>query len=378
MVRESLDKVIFQNFNDPPWPLFVKPFNDESFSSWLLRLSRNHLLRFYSFCSTYFIGVECWNRDLDKFLPEEIKKVILKKTILQDFEVSNMLLSSYYSKVYITELMDRSFWFTPISIYQNSRSHKTSLSICPNCLSTDGDSPYFRKQWRLSFYTVCDTCGKDLIDCCPNCDSTINYLIIEKGRKGQIPIFPITCCWKCFFDLRDSPTVSSSNDQLQMQRTLKEAVDQGYDLSHNVQYSHLYFLVLKKMISLLNKKNIPQLIKLQEEICKQTDLVFIDPKNGRSFPFELMSVEERRNLTYKAYWLLNDWPNRFRETTSKVGLRSKNFHDDFPEIPYWLSTELINNRLVYSEWRRFYPEYAYGSFKELSYWKISKMNNGQS
>jgi len=319
--------------------------------------------------------VECWNRDLDKFLPEEIKKVILKKTILQDFEISNMLLSSYYLKVYLTELMDRSFWFTPISIYQNSRSHKTSLSICPNCLRNDGDSPYFRKQWRLSFYTVCDTCGKDLIDCCPNCSSTINYLIIEKGRKGQIPIFPITCCWKCFFDLRDSPTVSSSNDQLQMQRTLKEAIDQGYDLSHDVQYSHLYFLVLKKMISLLNKKNIPQLIKLQEEICKQTDLVFIDPKNGRSFPFELMSVEERRNLTYKAYWLLNDWPNRFRETTSKVGLRSKNFHDDFPDMPYWFSTELINNRLVYSEWRKSFPEYSYGSFKELAEWRVSKFRN---
>jgi hypothetical protein len=284
-----------------------------------------------------------------------------------------MLLSSFYSKVYLADLSSRNFWFTPISTYQDLGTHKTTYSICPKCLSSDEENPYFRKHWRLSFHTVCEKCETNLIDCCPNCGSSINYLIIEKGRKGQIPIFPITYCWKCLFDLKQSPIDKANMTNVQMQIKLKSLYEEGYDLSHNIQYSHLYFIVLKKIISLLNKTNSPQLVKLQELICEKTGLEFIEPKNGRHFPFELMKVEVRRNLVYKAFWLLEEWPTRFRNLTFQSELRSKFFTDDFREIPYWFKSELINNKLVYSEWRKYFPEYTYSSFNELAEWRVSKL-----
>lgn len=371
--RKTLSNIVFQNFEQPPWPSFVKPFHDELFSSWLLRLSRNHLLRLYSFCSSYFPGVELWNRDIDKFLPDTIKETIIKKSILKGSDIENMLLSYLYSKVYLSGLEGRNFWFTPFSIYEHRSRNRTTLSICTSCLAKDGTNPYYRKHWRLSIQTICNSCGVDMIDKCPSCGLQINYLIAEKGRKSQIPIFPITYCWKCLFDLTQYQAKKATPDQLSMQLELQQSIDTGFEKTHSQQYSHLYFTVLKKIISLFNKQNIEQLIKFQKLICDNTGLAFSPPLNGRTNPFELMSVEHRRDLTYKAFWVLEDWPFRFREITVKAGLRSKYFTDDFSDCPYWFYNELTNIRLVFSEWRKYYPGYTYSSFNELATWHVSKI-----
>jgi hypothetical protein len=373
--KETLNNTVFGSFKCPPWPSFVKPQPDELFSSWLLRMSRSHLLRYYSFCSSYFEGIGFWDRDLDKFLPEGIKDIVVNKSILKIEDINQMLLSSFYPNLYIGDLSSRNPWFTPFSVYSHKygAKHSTTLSICPSCLNKDEDQPYFRKNWRLSIQTICENCRCDMIDRCPNCGVPINHLISERGRKNQMSIFPITYCWKCLYDLKSHPTIKPTEELLNMQGFLNTTIELGYDISHSLHYSHLYFSVLKKTLSLLNKAKNQQLQKLQELICNATNLEFITPSNSRENPFEMMSIDKRRNLLFKAYWLLGDWPNRFRELTTKAGLKSKLFTDDFQEIPYWFKSEIINNRIVYAEWRKHYPDFSYGSFKEFAFWRVSKM-----
>lgn len=374
--RETLSNIIFRNFEEPPWPSFIKPQHNELFTSWLLRLSRSHLVRYYTFCSSYFNGIEFWDRDLDKFLPQGIIDIIIKKTILKSKDIDQMLLSSFYSKVYMTDLGGRNPWFTPFSVYSHkyAAKHRTTLSICPSCLNLDGDHPFFRKNWRLSIETICDKCQANMIDACPNCGMNINHLISEMGRKSQTPIFPITYCWKCLYDLKTQPCSRPPESFLNMQGYLNTTAELGFDIAHGLQYSHLYFSVLRKVLGLLNKDKKDQLKKFQELICAATDTEFISPSNGRENPFEMMNIEKRRNLLYKAYWVLADWPYRFRELTSTAGLKSKYFTDDFAEIPYWFKTEITNKRVVHAEWRRQHPEYSYGSFKEFAQWQVSKIS----
>lgn len=116
--RSTLSDIIFERFEEPPWPSFAKPLPDEIFTSWLLRMSRSHLVRCYTFCSSYFNGTEFWDRDLDKFLPDGIKSTIPIKSIINIYEIESMLLSSYQGKVFVTELGGRNRWFTPFSVYQ--------------------------------------------------------------------------------------------------------------------------------------------------------------------------------------------------------------------------------------------------------------------
>ena len=374
--RGTLSSVIFDNFEKPPWPLFVKPKNGELLTSWLLRLSRSHLVRYYTFCSAYFTEDEFWDRDLDKFLPDSIKSTIIGKSILKSSDIDKMLLASYQSKIFVSELGGRNSWFTPFSVYnyKYAAKHRTTLSICPSCLKKDGDHPYFRKEWRLSIQTICCECGCCMIDSCPGCGSQINHLISEKGRKSQTPIFPVTYCWKCLYDLKTFSTTESNLLFLDMQGYFNQIIDSGYDIAHSLQYSHLYFITLQKVISLLNKTKNDPLRKFQELLCQATNLDFVEPIDNRKNPFELMEISKRRNLLYKAYWVLAGWPHRFRELTAIAGVRSKVFTNDFPDMPFWFETEIANNRLVHAEWRKSFPEYKYSSFKELAAWRVSKIS----
>lgn len=374
--RSTLSNIIFENFEEPPWPSFVKLLPGEIFTSWLLRMSRSHLVRYYTFCSSYFDGIEFWDRDLDKFLPDAMRQRIIRKSILKSTDIDSMLLASYHSKIFIDSLGSRSSWFTPFSVYtyKYAAKHRTTLSVCTSCLSKDSD-PYYRKSWRLSIQTICFQCGVHMIDACPQCGSQINPLISEKGRKSQTPIFPITYCWKCLYDLQTFDPDTATSPMSDMQGYIDQVNESGYDIAHALQYSHLYFSVLHKVISLLNKSNNEQLNKFQEIICTSTGLEYIPPSDSRKNPFELMPIATRRNLMYKAYWVLADWPHRFRELTGSAGLRSKLFTNDFDDMPYWFEMEVRNNRLVHAQWRKSFPDYKYSSFTEMAVWRASKIKN---
>ena len=373
--KSNLSNIIFGHFDEPPWPSFVKPLAGELFTSWLLRLSRSHLVRYYTFCSSYFNGIEFWDRDLDKFLPNGIREIILKKCILKSEDIDQMRLVSFQPNLFVTDIASRSPWFTPFSVYslKHGAKHRTTLPVCPSCLKKDGTEPYFRKSWRLSIKTVCVECGTELIDVCPECGMPINHLIAEKGRRSQTPIFPVTYCWKCLCDLSQVVPVPAEAKALEMQQFFATIIETGHDARHGLQYAHLYFLVLRKILSLLNKHGNPQLDTLQRELSKAANVEFIVPKNSRANSFETLSVANRANLLYKAYWLLEEWPGRFRELSARAGLRSKIFVNDFPDIPYWFKTELDHNRIVYSKWRKDFSE-TYSSFAELAKWRVSKIS----
>ena len=372
----SLDQIAFSNFSDTPWPCYTPPFSEELLTSWLTRTARNHLVRFYSFCSSNFAGCEFWNRDLDRFLPTVIEKKIQSKCVLKENQLQSMLLTSFSPNIFLAHPETKSFWITLLNFYLNNRKHHYGMAVCPECLRRDGETPFYRKSWRLALSMVCTKCHCRLIDSCPQCNAPINFLLAERGNKFQAPLYPITSCWKCMHLLSKAPFMHASEVSIRTQEVIDNYILTGCARERGILFSHLYFDVLKKIISIFNKRGITDLIKLQEIICDKTGLPFLEPQGNKTHPFNTYRITIRSNLLQKAFWLLEDWPDRFRETTKECGLKSKFFLDDFKEAPYWFKKEIDeNNKVVFSQWRKSYPGFSYSSFNEFSEWQFSKASN---
>ncbi len=122
------------------------PFSDESFSSWLLRLSA------YAHLSTRFLRrlfdlKDCvdWLDFDGKRIPEAAPLRIHSVTAVPLQALRTMLPSPFGSPLAMPEL-----------------AHLTRLprggaryAVCPICLVSD-QNPYIRKSWRLAHHMVCD------------------------------------------------------------------------------------------------------------------------------------------------------------------------------------------------------------------------------
>ncbi len=369
----SLSEISFSNFKEKPWPCFTKPYDNELLTSWLTRIARNHLVRFYSFCSSNFQGIEFWNRDLDQRQPEDFLNMIQQRCVLNELDLQSMLLDSYATKLFLKLKESRPFWITPLNFYWQNRKHIYGLMVCPSCLKCDGISPYYRKNWRIASTTICSVCQTELIDACPQCNSSINFLLAERGNKFKAPIFPISSCWRCLYNLSEVEAIKASPQMIVTQHVIDRYITAGHAQERGLQYSFLFFDVLKKILSLLNKSRVNSLIRLQEIICAATGTQFQLPLDNKLHPFNTLRVERRKNLIQQAFWLLDDWPDRFRSVISVSGLRSKYFLDDFKDAPYWFRKEIEENiKLKYFRWRDVHPEYSYSSFREFAQWQVSK------
>ncbi|MGE4261606.1 TniQ family protein [Shewanella sp.] len=79
---------------------------------------------------------------------------------------------------------------------------ESAIPICPECLA---EAPYIRQNWHFEPYQACTKHHVELIDHCPNCGMTLNYVWNES----------ITHC-SCGFDLTKAIASESSKDLLQL------------------------------------------------------------------------------------------------------------------------------------------------------------------
>lgn len=94
-----------------------------------------------------------------------------------------------------------SHWF-----YSNGREGVIGIQYCPLCLSSDVQ-PYFRKQWRMTWATVCPIHERSLETKCHKCNDVAFYSVGINGLQRQ----HIAQCRSCGADLRNAPTVQPAN-----------------------------------------------------------------------------------------------------------------------------------------------------------------------
>lgn len=309
-------------------PCSVKPKEDELFSSWLIRLAYHHELKSHSFYKILFPKYQIWTRDIDKLAPSELIKELSIKTLSTHEEIYNTTLKSYETRLYLKHNAYGNLkWILPFGVFHRIRKH-CGLVYCPLCLKNDNE-PYFRKHWRLSISIICTNCGVYLHEKCPKCKKPVVFFRNDIGNKNKQPPETISSCYNCEYDLSKSPILYASSKCFENQKTLFTILDNG--LNKEIIYPHLYFEVLHQIIKiLLNRKT----------------KLFNNKINKSNKTFETLPIETRRIVLKQAFWLLEDFPNRFIKFFKVKNIKSTILLRDFQNSPFWYYKIVYENFYV--------------------------------
>lgn len=332
-------------------PLHLKPLPDELLSSWLIRLAHGHGLKLQTFSSIVFgRDKSIWNRDIDKLAPDWILTKLSECTGASLQAVLDSTLKSYEGILYEHHQPNgNTKWILPLGVYHRIH-HDFGLQFCPLCLA-ETQQPYFRKQWRLAFYTECEKHLVLMHDRCPQCAASISFHRAEMGSRSLISASTVHC-HACGFDLRSSPSLRTPCQDWQTftaYRSLLLFHQLGWSFIDKTEfpYAQSLFEVLLHLCRLMGSKR-----KASCLLPYVADKLVLDAsaiKHYGNISFEQRSVAERHLLFCLAVWLLLDWPIRFVSICKELQLSSAYVLVDFIEPPYWFAS-VINDKLYQGQY----------------------------
>lgn len=187
----------YRNLSNNKFIVGTTLFEDELLSSWLIRCAYNHLTAPTSFTNMHFSEYSknvIWQRDLDVWAPDSFLYRLSFKSGIDILRLKKATIRSFEGVLF--EHISGKSWSPFISALGNYCHVKKlgGLKFCPLCWSED-EHPYLRKNWRLSFYTVCVKHNVFMSNKCYNCSSP---LTISKTKLG----LDFTYCFKCGTDLK--------------------------------------------------------------------------------------------------------------------------------------------------------------------------------
>lgn len=193
------------------------PSIDESLESYFLRLSQeNGFESFYLFSGV----IKDWLHTTDHAAAGVFPLELFRLNIFHASRSSGL-------RVRALQLVDRLTEGAPFRLLQLALSHSaisfgnhhkavhrsgvdiplcfirtSKIPCCPDCLR---ESAYVRQCWHFKPYVACHRHGGRLIDSCPACGESLNYLVSELINYCQ-----------CGFDLRTASTVPAQPDEIQL------------------------------------------------------------------------------------------------------------------------------------------------------------------
>lgn len=325
-------------------PIHPHRRKDELFSSWFVRTAHDNHLKAQTFGSLVF-GKRAfvWTRDIDRCATEgQLERLGLLTGSSMD-ELREGLLTAYEGVVF-----DRfnpngnSNWILP-SVFYVHRRVTHGMQFCPLCLFFD-EKPYFRKQWRLAFATICDVHGTMLHDRCPECGAPVIFFRNDTGDVRDFRLGDLVSCWKCGFDLRRAPAFGPEGPDGKTIMALRSLVtfhDLGwwFQGGRTIPYSPLYFDVLRRLVAFLATRYGK---RFRDEIEHQTGWRVEVERSPTHREFESKSVQVRHQFMMAILWLLDDWPDRFVGIAKRVGATQSEINDGVM-YPHWFESVIRLN-----------------------------------
>lgn len=334
-------------FSGELWPIHPQRFPDELLSFWIMRVAHANQLKLQTFSNlTFGRSANLWNGDVDRYVPEKLLLKLGEKTGATLDSMRAGMLTSYEGCVF-----DRhnhkglSSWVLPLGIYHRTRQG-FGVQYCPECLFWD-EVPYFRKQWRLSFATVCYKHRWLLHDRCPSCESPVIYFRNDLGGKRNADLNSYTTCWRCGYDYRFASHIDGA--QLDAQSftslcSLLTFIEGGLAVSgpHFQDYAPLFLAGLASICRLLvSHSDYRRGQQLRAAIYDETG--FRLPTFNKRVSFDSCGLKERHQVLQGTLWLLEDWPDRFIRVCRKAGVSRSELLRDKEVLPFWIDELLLSN-----------------------------------
>ncbi len=318
-------------------PIHPHPCKDELFSSWLTRLSVSNSFYLHEFYKI-IIGVESpiFTRDVDILTVPGLIRLLSQKTGIKQTVLNQSTLNTYTGLVY--EKLNpngHSRWVLPLGIYHRTRKLR-GIQYCPRCLEEDAVR-YFRKQWRLSFITVCVKHNCYLRDSCPHCSSPVDYQRIGIGRhQFETPSTEIGLCHQCLNALWDcdSQVIDGSIKVIAYQylQFVTEFAEGKVNVAGlNLPISISEFNGLWILVGRLSGRRAEQ---LRKKVLERTGIELVNSRGGLGFDY--WGLMNRFKALAVVFWILEEWPIRLINLALGTKFSKSVFSDQMQETPYWL------------------------------------------
>lgn len=322
-------------------PVHPQPYPEELLSSWMVRLALEngwHLHTFYKEIIGYTKPI--WTRDADKYdLPNLIECLSAKTGVLTE-RIQQLSLQSYNGTLFHGNPKAAYLrWILPLGIYHRRRK-LLGLQFCPLCLREQPNG-YYRKYWRVAFYTFCHKHNVLLLNECPMCRGSVEFHRTGIGYKTEkIPQVDIALCHSCGFDLRNSPTdqVCVTQGTKRYEQLLNQFINKQNEIPNGLAMPLVFYEGLRYIIKMLLH---PYSKKFRSfYLNKFTDIQELEFKKNAAY--ETLSLKQRFHVTTMACWLIIDWPYSFIEMSQRKLLFRSAISDDFGKnkLPYWIEKEI--------------------------------------
>ncbi|MGW8168615.1 MAG: TniQ family protein [Sulfurovaceae bacterium] len=272
-------------------PIELNPFEDEIFSSWLIRNAIANGTDAGSFADGIWPNYRTWTRDIDRHIPDDKIDILCKRISLSKEHIRNLTLEPLIEKIMLNgSLNPKKSWYFVIPTGLRGGLKTNGTYFCPYCL--DSKNPYFKKQWRLAWNTSCPIHGNLLIAKCQKCNRNIEpHLITYTNSSFQL-------CTHCGFDLRKSKCSPENTDVTAFQEQLNNCIfnnsfDARFPIINNTHNE--LFITIRNMLSLL--KMLMQ-TPMYYDIFDKLDISCSNSKFKleKRIIFESMKAEERQIL----------------------------------------------------------------------------------
>jgi hypothetical protein len=285
---------------------YVPPFNDESLTSWIYRLSNSHFCDFQTYLEDRLDLNLLKSIDFDinpdkNLLYEFARYTPLESKDLLSFTLNNDKLSGF------KKLIDRKFvpWLLPIS----KKSVRTfGLQICPSCWSRDKIA-YHRLHWRLSIFFFCPECMVYLKDHCSFCDHPIVCYHPEYPNFEEDPLDALRFCFNCRKKLMGQPVPLSSSHKIIADRVLNlmygntnlpcSNEDHLTVLHYFSQRAFSEYQRQNNRLYPIQKRNRSQFLEVNS--ITRANLIAEALEMFDEFP-EIITKSKRNHLSVKAFW----------------------------------------------------------------------------
>lgn len=312
------------------WPAHPKPLPDELLSSWLMRTAHANGLRLQTFCNLIFGGRrQVWNRDIDRLGPTWLVRTmaactgtpwhIAYGTTLRTFE--GVLFRRFRAAGTLQ-------WIQTLLMYHRKRQGY-GLQVCPRCLR-EGEQPYYRRIWRVSFNTVCPLHQRMLLDRCPACGAGIAFHRTDIGRDQlhDMPKLMLTC-HRCGIDLStcDPPALHGYDAAvLQAHLDLCQALQSGHKLDRG------RLDVMHHLGGLMQAST--DRLKLQAFAAERLDAPTF-PRSAKRISIESRELAERHHYMLMISWMMEALEVRLGHAHEMKALLYLHLQRDFPDAPEW-------------------------------------------
>lgn len=314
------------------WLYHPKPLPDELLSSWLVRIAHGHDMKLQTFCRVALgKGQEIWFRDIDRQAPDWMLRSLSEHTGVGLRAIKHTSLLEYKGVLYRQyRWSGHQYWLLPLNMVDTSYQHH-GMQYCPQCLAEDV-VPYFRKRWRVAFYTMCTNHQCMLHDRCPSCGASVAFHRREMGKFSQVDAGLITQCHACDFDLRESKVIKPVIYDESAYRTLLPALRMIEGDAVDARYNVGFFAVLHQLCKIMLTHY--SHVKLRQYVSEKISAPEIQ-LNKKHKSFEYYSLEERHIIIQLGMWLLANPEVRIVEAWRNKAVRYNVLKKDFQPRPKW-------------------------------------------